>query len=505
MATMITNIDWNGCTSLRIYTFASMIGVGLGVLAHLGLFIWGEWHNWFEPRLTITYDCLLKTFRFKGPRKSQSSTPKSLSRLMARRQSVLNQSGMICYGQKAPSSQPDRGVFMTRAAGTGKSVLPLKKWKYAESLSSCPALAYHFAKTVKHVEILGTIIESSIVAGKPCQMRDLFYWLGFDIMGDFVFNKSFNMLNNQEWHHMVVRLQRALSLLGPASPAPWLIQIAFRIAPRIYQIGDWFEMTAWTHEQIGARLDTGFEKQPTPDLVHYLLEKSDEPRTAEGVRRMRGDSLNAIVAGSEPIPVVLLGLFSELARNPHQIETAYAEIAEKDITDTKVLSGLPYLNAIIQEALRLYPVLPTAGSRKTGKHGVTIAGVFIPPNTTVVNPRYSIHRREDCFEQANDFIPERWTTRREMVRNIAAYSPWGTGKCPLNSPVARNALTVYAAHHSCIARVMAIDVLRITTAQVIKKYRFSLAPGETGRRVLDDMKDQLAPNPGHLTLVFEKR
>lgn len=35
---------------------------------------------------------------------------------------------------------------------------------------------------------------------------------------------------------------------------------------------------------------------------------------------------------------------------------------------------------------------------------------------------------EDCFENANEFVPERWTTHREMVRNIAAYNPWGTGE-----------------------------------------------------------------------------
>lgn len=35
---------------------------------------------------------------------------------------------------------------------------------------------------------------------------------------------------------------------------------------------------------------------------------------------------------------------------------------------------------------------------------------------------------EDCFENANELIPERWTTRREMVRNVAAYNPWGTGE-----------------------------------------------------------------------------
>lgn len=52
---------------------------------------------------------------------------------------------------------------------------------------------------------------------------------------------------------------------------------------------------------------------------------------------------------------------------------------------------------------------------------------------------------------------------------------------------------------------MAFDVLRIITAKIIMKYKFRLAPGETGLRVLEDMKDQLALNPGHLMMVFEKR
>lgn len=56
-------------------------------------------------------------------------------------------------------------------------------------------------------------------------------------------------------------------------------------------------MVAWTNEQIRTRLNAGFEKQSAQDLVYYLMEKGDQPRSAEGVRRMRGDSLNAIVAG----------------------------------------------------------------------------------------------------------------------------------------------------------------------------------------------------------------
>ncbi|ROW06272.1 hypothetical protein VPNG_08075 [Cytospora leucostoma] len=246
-------------------------------------------------------------------------------------------------------------------------------------------------------------------------------------------------------------------------------------------------MAAWVHEQVEARLNSSFEKQEHPDLVHYLLEQSDEPLTAERALRMRGDSLNAIVAGSHPIPAVLMGLFSELAQKPWHIELVYQEVASVDLTDRKALAALPHLNAVLQEALRLYPVLPTGGPRQTGDQGVTIASVFIPPLTTIISPRFSIQRREDCFEKANEFIPERWTTRGEMIRNIAAYNPWGT------------------AHHSCVARAMAIGMLRVTTAQLIKKYKFHLAPGETGRRVLEDMKDQLAPNPGPLLLRFELR
>lgn len=152
-------------------------------------------------------------------------------------------------------------------------------------------------KALKHLEMLDKLIESDVQTKQPSNMRDLFYWYGFDFMGDFVFNKPFGMLVNQKWHHMVVRLQRALSLLGPASHAPWLIQLAFRVGPRILQLRDWDQMANWTRKEVEIRLDEGFEKQPAPDLTHYLLEESNQTGDIESIRWMRGDSLQAIVAG----------------------------------------------------------------------------------------------------------------------------------------------------------------------------------------------------------------
>ena len=107
----------------------------------------------------------------------------------------------------------------------------------------------------KRLDQLDRCIEADAIAKRVSNVTYLFYWFGFDVMGDFVFNKSFGMLQNQEWHHIIVLLQRAMSLLGPFSPVPWLVQIGFKILPRFGVLGDWFDMVAWCEKQMRERAD----------------------------------------------------------------------------------------------------------------------------------------------------------------------------------------------------------------------------------------------------------
>lgn len=110
--------------------------------------------------------------------------------------------------------------------------------------------------------------------------------------------------------------------------------------------------------------------------------------------------------------------------------------------------------------MRLHPFLPIGGIRKTTDTGVTIRDVHIPPHTTVLTPLYTISRREDCFEQGSSFIPDRWTTRPEMVRNAAAHAPFSLGK------------------YNCIGQHLAMRMMRYTLAPVIKKYSQSVTSRE---------------------------
>ena len=112
------------------------------------------------------------------------------------------------------------------------------------------ALDRYQERALRFVDQLERCIEADVVAGRVSSVNDMFYWFGFDRMGDFIFNKSFDMLARKQWHHVIVLLQRALSILGPLSPAPWLVQIAFKILPRVGILKDWFHMVAWCEAQM---------------------------------------------------------------------------------------------------------------------------------------------------------------------------------------------------------------------------------------------------------------
>lgn len=86
-------------------------------------------------------------------------------------------------------------------------------------------------------------------------------------MGDFVFNNSFGMLQSQEWHHIIILLQRALSLLGPFSPVPWLVQLGFKLLPRVWILKDWFDMVAWCEKQMRKRIKANFRAYVEPTEV----------------------------------------------------------------------------------------------------------------------------------------------------------------------------------------------------------------------------------------------
>lgn len=62
----------------------------------------------------------------------------------------------------------------------------------------------------------------------------------------------------------------------------------------------------------------------------------------------------------------------------------------------KELSELPYLNAALNEAMRLGPSLPTAMPRIVPESGANVCGQWFPPNVSH-NPAFSLFHFNDTI------------------------------------------------------------------------------------------------------------
>ncbi|ETS81868.1 hypothetical protein PFICI_06870 [Pestalotiopsis fici W106-1] len=360
------------------------------------------------------------------------------------------------------------------------------------------ALAHYGDVFSNNLEALEVYLDSCAKDNQPCEMRDLLLWFSFDVMGELVFSTSFGMVRNKTWHPIVRHVKEGLHLIGLLSAVPWLTQIGFRLAPPVSIIRNWHGLVDYCKNIIHQRIEKNTNGQAGHDFMHYMLLQQERFGDNGGPSWLVGDTLMMLVAGrqvrySRPslIPHLfgtsMLFILYNLVNHPHHAELIYHEIEGIDIDDNKALSQLSHLNAVINESSRLGPSIPTGGNRKTGPMGLMIGQTYIPPETTIVAPRYSIFRREDCFEKADQFIPERWTTRPEMVRDSTAFKPFGMGDT------------------SCLGRTLSLRILRRVIAQLVKKYEFRFAPGEIGCHVYGDLADHFSATPGQLHLCVKIR
>lgn len=73
------------------------------------------------------------------------------------------------------------------------------------------------------------------------------------------------------------------------------------------------------------------------------------------------------------------------------------------------LQELPYMNACIDEALRIFPPVPTGLTRTVPDGGDNVAEEFIPGGTTVSVYSWAATHSPINFIRPDEFIPERWT------------------------------------------------------------------------------------------------
>lgn len=173
--------------------------------------------------------------------------------------------------------------------------------------------------------------------------------------------------------------------MGWISPIPWIIPV-FAQAPII---GAGFrELLRWSGEQVENRK---MMEVDIPDITSWLFQ--DDKIDSEW---LHGDGRLIVVAGSDTTAATLAFIFSYLASDPKLVEKLRAELKPrrnmKGSFELRDLRNASLLNGIIYETLRMHPPVPSGTSRITPPEGITVDGVYVPGQTTVIVPHYAYGR-----------------------------------------------------------------------------------------------------------------
>jgi cytochrome P450 len=188
------------------------------------------------------------------------------------------------------------------------------------------------------------------------------------------------------------------------------------------QIDDWINHDKWLNSQTFARVDRG----PTggkPDFLSFVVrigKDEVDDKAGSGLGKKTGvtddelhvDSGLFLTAGTDTTAHVLTTSMFLLCRNPKSMQELKKEVRSmfqryEDITPEGV-SSMPFMTAVLSEALRLQTPTAVGFGRRVGQGGEYISQHYIPEGTGVQVSQYSNNRSSRNFAEPDTFAPERW-------------------------------------------------------------------------------------------------
>ncbi|KAF4618517.1 hypothetical protein D9613_010014 [Agrocybe pediades] len=310
-------------------------------------------------------------------------------------------------------------------------------------------------------------------------------YLAFDIVGDLAFGAPFGMITaardlavvpvNQETvmenygtkAEVEVREIPAVKILngrGEYSMSMGVLPPSWRpLARRL----PWYKKGLRDVETLaGIAIMAVAKRLATPTDRVDLLSKLQEGRDHEGKvmtkEEVTAEALTLLIAGSDTTSNSTCAIIYYLARTPRAQRKLQKELdeqlgAEDELVATdQQVKRLPYLDACINEGLRLHSTSALGLPRVVPEGGLTVLDQYFPPGTVLSVPSYSIHRDPKIWgEDFEEYRPERWF-ERDQADIQKTFNPFSFGP------------------RACVGRNLAFLELQIIIASILRRFEFVL-------------------------------
>ncbi|MFM7485745.1 MAG: cytochrome P450 [Cytophagales bacterium] len=174
--------------------------------------------------------------------------------------------------------------------------------------------------------------------------------------------------------------------------------------------------------------DRQLSKETHDDLLQMLLdtryEDTGEPMT---LNQLIDEITIIFIAGHETtanaltFTLHLLGMYPEVQE---KIADEIKHIEKQQLPLTEQLQNFTYVNAVINESMRLYP--PAWITDRVSLQADTVAGFRVRKETIIGVSFYALHRNPKYWENPDDFKPERFLGEQRK-RSMNYFYPFGAG------------------------------------------------------------------------------
>ncbi|XP_011384018.1 LOW QUALITY PROTEIN: cytochrome P450 3A12-like [Pteropus vampyrus] len=299
--------------------------------------------------------------------------------------------------------------------------------------------------------------------GKPISLKDIFGAYSMDVITSTSFGVNIDSLNNPQ-NPFVENVNKLLrfSFLDPLILStilfPFLIPVfeALNIFTFPKKMIDFFTKSVQRMKE--SRLHDN--QKHRVDFLQLMInsQNSEETDSYKAMSNLElvAQSIVFIFAGYETTSTTLSFLMYILATHPDIQQKLQEEIdatlPNKVLPTYDALTQMEYLDMVLNESLRLYPVVGRID--RMCKKDVEVNGDTLPKGTLVIVPSFVLHRDSALWPEPEEFRPERFSKKNKDSINPYIYLPFGTG--PRN----------------CIGMRFAMMNMKLAVVRVLQNFSF---------------------------------
>jgi cytochrome P450 len=320
-----------------------------------------------------------------------------------------------------------------------------------------------------------------MASSAPRKIIDLGAWLqyyAFDVVGEVTFAQKLGFLETGgDVDDMMKTIEGILAYASLCGQVPEMhpLLLGNPLFPILYPaMESWNAVLTFTLKAINARTSIKRDGElelndgaTTKDMLsRWAAVKSKDPEKLTTRDIIVHTSTN-VFAGSDTTAIALRACIYFLIKHPEKMQKVMNEIdtADKEgklsnpISFKESTTHLPYMGAVLKEAMRLHPSVGLLMERHVPAGGAEICGQLIPEGTIVgINPWVLQH--DACvYPDPESFIPERWleASPDKLAEMEASFISFGAGS------------------RTCVGKNISLMEMHKMVPQLLREYTIELA------------------------------